>query len=212
MGELVEVSLLAFDEGRECGAQERAVEAQHGRQNHQRPTQNLQTTPRQWVGRCRDQRQVGHRRRQAQLEQGLGPPDVARLADAQLRQACDAVLRHLPSPSSFSKRWTDLQLACLLEQGFLRVEMHRPPAMTPRALCPQRARRAGLGGKDECPASTLVRTEVMARVLVWASARPSLQIDLNAVLANNSWLWMSGTLATIVRPVAANAARVSPDP
>src|SRR5438874_13442156 len=32
---------------------------------------------------------------QAHLEQGLGPPDVARLANAQLHQTGDAMLHHL---------------------------------------------------------------------------------------------------------------------
>src|SRR6266487_3980799 len=41
------------------------------------------------------------------------------------------------------------QLVRLLEQGFLWVELHRPPALSACALRPQGARGTGLGGKHE---------------------------------------------------------------
>ena len=67
------------------------------------------------------QGQVGHRRRQAHLEQCLGPADVARLANAQLDQPREAMLHHLPPAAKLSKCETLLEGAGLLEQGFLRV-------------------------------------------------------------------------------------------
>src|SRR3977135_1493594 len=178
MSELIEVSGLANDESCEPQAQKQVAQAQHSRKNHHRPAQGLRTADRQRAGCRREQRQVGNRGREAQLKQSLGPPEVARLANAQLHQACYAVLHHLASPSCVIKRRTGLQLARLLEQGFLWMELHRASAFPPRALGSQWARRTGLGGKDEQPTSTLRGSQVTGRVFVGASARPSLQIDL----------------------------------
>src|SRR5216684_4475486 len=182
MDELVVVSGVANDQTSEPEAQKQAAQAQNGRQEQQRPAQGLRTADRHGVGCRREQRQVGHRRRQAQLEQGLGPPDVARLANAELDQTCYSVFHHLASPSSFIERRTGLQFARLLEQNFLRVDLHRPPALTPRALGPQWARRTGLGGKDEHPTSTLSESPVTSCLFARARARPSLQIDLKGGL------------------------------
>src|SRR5712691_5452894 len=182
MDELVEVSGLANDKSSEPEAQKQAAQAQQGHQDHQRPAQGLRTAHRGRVGCRREQRQVGNRRGEAQLEQGLGSPEVARLANAQLHQACYAVLHYLASPSSFIERRTGLQLARLLEQGFLRMDLHRPPALTPRALGPQWARRTGLGGKDEGATSALSGSQITRRLLGWASTRASPQIDLKGGL------------------------------
>ena len=45
---------------------------------------------------ARHQGQVGHRGRQVQLEPGLGPPEVASLANPQLHQPGQPVLHHHP--------------------------------------------------------------------------------------------------------------------
>src|SRR6266581_7991357 len=182
MEELVEVSGVANDESGESQAQKQAAEAQNERQEHQRPAQGLRIAHRYRVGCCCQQRQVGNRGCEAQLEQGLGPPEVARLANAQLHQPCYAMLHYLASASSFIEGRTGLQLARLLEQGFLRVELHRPPALTPRALGPQWARRTYVSGKDERPTSTLRGSQVMSRVCVRAGAGASLQVDLEVGL------------------------------
>src|SRR5712691_115658 len=180
MDELVEVSGVANDKGGESQAQKQAVAAQNERQEHQRPAQGVRIAHRERVGRCCQQRQVGNRGCEAQLEQGLGSPEVAPLANAQLHQPCYAMLHHLASASSFIESWTGLQLARLLEQGFLRVELHRPPALTPRALGPQWARRTGLGGKDERPNYTLRGSQVTGGVLEREGKRSSLQINLKS--------------------------------
>jgi hypothetical protein len=60
----------------------------------------------------------------------LGTADVACPPNTQLHQACNAVLHHLASPSSFVEGRSGLQLARLPEQGFLRVDLHRPSALT----------------------------------------------------------------------------------
>src|SRR6266536_1006310 len=182
MDEPVVVSGVANDRSSEPEAQKQAAQAQNGRQEHQRPTQGLRTADRHGVGCRREQRQVGHRRRQAQLEQGFSPPDVARLANAELHQTCYSVFHHLASPSSFTERRTGLQFARLLEQSFLPVDLHRPPALTPRALRPQWARRTRLGGKHEHPTSTLSGSQVTRLLLGWAGARARLQIDLKVGL------------------------------
>src|SRR6266851_437737 len=177
MDELVVVSGVANDQTSEPEAQKQAAQAQNGRQEQQRPAQGLRTADRHGVGCRREQRQVGHRRRQAQLEQGLGPPEIARLANAQLHQACDAMFHHLASLSYVVERRTGLQLARLLEQGFLWVELHGPPALTARALRPQGARGTGLGGKDERPTATFSGSQITRLLRGWAGTRPSLQIN-----------------------------------
>jgi hypothetical protein len=109
----------------------------------------VHTTHVQRVGRGRQQGQVGNGRGEAHLEQGLGPSEVARLANAQLHQACDAVLHHLSAPACLGERRSALQFARLLEQRFVRMQVHGSSASTPRALGLQRARRTRVGGKHE---------------------------------------------------------------
>ena len=61
---------------------------------------------------------------------------------------------------------------------FLGVHLYRPSALTSRALSPQRARRTGLGGKDEHATSTFSWSKITRLLVVRAGARASLQIDL----------------------------------
>src|SRR5690242_3201258 len=102
---------------------------------------------RQRAGGRRQERQVGDGRGQAELEQGSGPSDVARLANAQLHQTGDAMLHHLAPSSDFGKGRTGLDLTRLLEQRLVRVELHHPSTPTARALWSEWTRRARLGGK-----------------------------------------------------------------
>src|SRR5437899_6369551 len=178
MDELVEVSGVANNQSREPEAQKQAAQAQNGRRDYQRPAQGLRSADRHGVGRRREQRQVGNRRREAQLEHGLGPPEVARLANAQLHQACDAVLYHLATASSLIEDRAGLQLTRLLEQGFLWMDLYRPPALTPCALGSKWARCTGLGGKHERSTSALSEPQVTRGLLIRAGTGPSLQIDL----------------------------------
>jgi hypothetical protein len=120
------MSGVAVDESGEPQAQRQAAEARNSRQKHQRPAQRRRTTWRRCVCSRSEQGQIGNRRGQAQLEQGLGPPEVPRLANAELHQPSNPVLDHLASASSFIEGWTGLQFACLLEQSFLRVDVDRP--------------------------------------------------------------------------------------
>src|SRR5690348_11370845 len=104
-------------------------------------------------------------------------PEVTRLANTQLHQACYAVLHHLASPSSLTERRTGLHLPRLLEQRFVWMHQDRPSALTPRAAEPQWTRRTCLGGEDERPTSIFSRSKITRLLLVRAGARASLQID-----------------------------------
>jgi hypothetical protein len=70
------------------------------------------------------------------------PPDVAHLANTELRQARDAMLHHLAPASRFAKRRTDLARARSLEQGLLRMDVDGSTALSARALGPKWAGRA----------------------------------------------------------------------
>ena len=72
------------------------------------------------------QRQVGHRGRQVQLEPGLGAAEVAGLTDSQLGQPRQAVFHHHPALPVLAEGFTLLQGPGLLQQRFLRVQLHRP--------------------------------------------------------------------------------------
>jgi hypothetical protein len=169
---------VANGENGEPEAQKQGTQRQQGSQTRLQPVTGSQNVVGPHVGCRREQRQVGDRRGEAHLEQGLGSSEVARLANAELHQACDAVLHHLASSSSVIEGRAGLEVARLLEQGFLRMKLHRPPTRAPRALRAQRARGARLGGKHEHATSPFQRSQVTDRLLIRAGTRASLQIDL----------------------------------
>ncbi len=67
-------------------------------------------------------RQVGHRRRQQQLQQRLGAPEVARLAHPQSHEPRDAVLHHHPVTIVLAKTVGALEGPRRLELRFLRMQ------------------------------------------------------------------------------------------
>jgi hypothetical protein len=175
---LVEVIGEIVPDGNEPEAHNAPPQAQQGRQNGQQGAHRHGIGSRCRTGGRRQQRQVGHCRCEAHLEQGLGAPEVARLANAELRQPSDTVLHHLTPPSSFIECRTGLQLARLLEQHFVWVDLDRPTALTARALGPQGARCTGLDGKYEGATSTFSRSKITRFVVVGAGACAGFQIDL----------------------------------
>ena len=132
-------------------------------EGHQQQAFGLQMAVRQRAGGRRQERQVGDGRGQTELEQGLGPSDVARLTYAQLHQAGDAMLHHLAPSSDFRK-------------GRNWPAAHAPAGATPPAdgagrfarpspACTGRARARGtrLGSKHKHAA----RLSLGRRSLVW---------------------------------------------
>ncbi len=68
------------------------------------------------------QGQVGHRGCQEQLELGLDPANIARLADPQLYQTRQTMLGHLSPLAVFGKVLTLLEGPGLLQEHFLGME------------------------------------------------------------------------------------------
>ena len=70
------------------------------------------------------QGQVGHRGRQVQLESGFDPTEVTGLPYAQLDQSRQPMLCHYSSLSVLVVVGAPLQRSGLLQQGFLRMDLH----------------------------------------------------------------------------------------
>ncbi len=81
------MSLVAVDASDEYEGQQQAEDAHNGLKSHSQALQGCRSGRRQRVGRCRQERQVSNCGREAHLKQRLGPPKVARLANAELHQA-----------------------------------------------------------------------------------------------------------------------------
>ena len=128
--------------------------------------------------------QISHRGRQIQLELGLDPSEAARLTDAQLPQASQAMPgRHPPTPV-LAVAGALPQNPRLLKQGFLAVPVQpvRLPAGTMlRAICP--------AGQAQLPPTRPVMKSSLGKRL--RSGRP-------------------GTRATSFRPASAKAWRAPP--
>lgn len=93
------------------------------------------------------QGQIRHSCSHQQLEQGLAPADVTRLADAQLHQARQAMLGGLPHLAIGLKLRAVLKGPRLLQQGFLGMELDRA-APVGFGLDALRAQRTGGAGFD----------------------------------------------------------------
>ncbi len=92
------------------------------------------------------QGQVGHRGRQVQLKSRFDPTEVAGLPDAQLDQPRQPMLCYYSARSILVVGSALLQRSGLLQQGFLRMDLH-PASFTAlgrNAFGPQRARPTGL--------------------------------------------------------------------
>src|SRR5919205_901609 len=85
--------------------------------------------------------------------------------------------RFLAPPSILSEGRTGLQLARLVEQRFLRMELHRSPCSPARAVGAHRARSTRLGGKHEHAPAILSWSQIGGGLPVRAGTGPSLQID-----------------------------------
>ena len=97
------------------------------------------------------QGQVGHRGRQVQLKSRFDPTEVTGLPYAQLDQSRQPMLCHYSSLSVLVVVGAPLQRSGLLQQGFLRMDLHPAslPALGRNAFGPPRARPTDLSIKLE---------------------------------------------------------------
>src|SRR3954471_12227875 len=109
-----------------------------------------------WVGGRRgggEVGQVGDGGGHQELEGGLGPADVASLADAELDQAGDAVLDGLAAAPRVGEGRASLERPGRLQQPFLRMQGDGPPTDAAHALGAQGAGRTDRRVEAELPAA-----------------------------------------------------------
>ena len=82
------------------------------------------------------QGQVDHCTGHQQLEARLWPAKVTRLSDTSLDEPGDGVLDNLAAPAILAKGWAVLERPRPFQQGFLGMELDRPPALATDTLTP----------------------------------------------------------------------------
>ena len=150
------------------------------------------------------QGQVDHCTGHQQLEARLWPTPITRLSDTSLDEPGDGVLDDLTAPAILPKWWAVLERTGLLQQGFLGMELDRPPALATDTLTPQRTGRTHRRRKHELPATVLGMTQGGADLVGRADTDAALGVDLEGRLGEIP-LVHSGTLATNVRPASTNS-------